>query len=492
MFFNIVSPAKVANELYDLVIIGSGFGSSFFLSEALKHEPGRVLVLEWGQYNPWTWQIENRTNSPVSWGSTFVNTTPEKPWNTTIGFGGGTNCWFGQTPRFHPNDFKLKSLYGVGKDWPISYADLEPYYCEAEEIMQVAGDSAMGAVLPRSKPFPLPAHKGSTPDRIMMQATPDTHFIMPTARASRQTDTRTKCCANLTCNLCPVQAKFSAINGFKREYADGQVDICFNAEVVRLNSDSNHVSSLIFSSEGQEHQVKAESFVLGANGIQSPAILLRSGMDYAETGKRLHEQYSISVEAYLDGVGNFDGSTITTGLNYSLADGEFRKRHSSVLVAFENRWTRGFRPDVKRLTETLPMLIVADNIPSTDNFVGIDANSGKAVVTHLHESKYAKDGIKNALDKLPSLLSPLPVEKIFAGRLRGSESHVQGTLRMGLEGDGSIVDRNQIHHKYRNLIIVGSSVFATCSPANPSLTISALSIRAARNYYRSSREGEET
>ena len=488
MTFNEVSPESVAKKAYDLVIIGSGFGSSFFLTEALKYKPGNILVLEWGKYNPWSWQIENRTNSPVSWGSSFINKTPDKPWNTTIGFGGGTNCWFGQTPRFHPNDFKLKSLYGVGKDWPISYEDLEPYYCEAEEIMQIAGDDAMGKVLPRSKPFPMPAHKGSTPDRIMMEASPEHHFIMPTARASRQTATRTKCCANLSCNLCPVQAKFTAINSFKKEYADSQVDICFNSEVFSLNSDSEKVTSIMFLNGGKEYKVEADSFVLGANGIQSPAILIRSAMDYAETGKGLHEQHSINVEAYLDGVGNFDGSTITTGLNYSLADGEFRRNHSSVLLVFENRWARGFRPDAKRLTETLPMIIVADNIPSTDNFVGIDQYSGKAVVTHLHESKYAHDGIKNALEKLPGILSPLPVEKIFIGEFRASESHVQGTLRMGIDGDGSVVDRNQIHHKYRNLIVVGSSVFATCSPANPSLTVSALSIRAARNYYRTDSE----
>lgn len=490
MIFNKIKPDEVANRSYDLVIIGTGFGSSFFLSEALKHKPGKVLVLEWGQYNSWAWQLENRINSPIPWGSSFINNTPEKPWTTTIGFGGGTNCWFGQTPRFHPNDFKLKSLYGVGEDWPISYDDIESYYCEAEEIMQVAGDDAMGAVLPRSKPFPLPAHKGSTPDRIMMKASPETHFIMPTARASKQTETRAKCCASLTCNLCPVQAKFTALNSFKKEYANSQVDICFNSEVLSLNSDSDKVNGLLFSNDGKEYQVSADSFVLGANGIQSPAILLRSGMEYAETGKRLHEQHSINLEVYLDGVGNFDGSTITTGLNYSLADGDFRKHHSSVLFAFENRWARGFRPDAKRLTETLPMIIVADNIPSTDNFVGIDQHSGKAVVTHLHESKYAEDGIKNALDKLPSILSPLPIEKIFVNNVRPTESHVQGTLRMGIDGDGSVVDRNHIHHKYRNLIVVGSSVFATCSPANPSLTVSALSIRAARNYYQSKSEGK--
>src|SRR5690606_40908781 len=59
----------------------------------------------------------------------------------------------------------------------------------------------------------------------------------------------------------------------------------------------------------------------------------------------LHEQVGANVEVFLDGLGNFDGSTITTGLNYALYDGEFRKDHSACLVYFENRWPYGLRPE---------------------------------------------------------------------------------------------------------------------------------------------------
>src|SRR5690606_18069205 len=43
-----------------------------------------------------------------------------------IGLGGGTNCWFGQSPRLHPSDFALFTRYGVGRDWPVTYDELEP------------------------------------------------------------------------------------------------------------------------------------------------------------------------------------------------------------------------------------------------------------------------------------------------------------------------------------------------------------------------------
>ena len=78
---------------------------------------------------------------------TFTNRS-EKPWLHSPIFGGGSNCWWGCTPRLLPNDFRLRSAYGVGADWPVQYDELEGFYQEAEEIMAVSG--------PREAPFPDP------------------------------------------------------------------------------------------------------------------------------------------------------------------------------------------------------------------------------------------------------------------------------------------------------------------------------------------------
>ncbi|TIM38642.1 MAG: GMC family oxidoreductase, partial [Mesorhizobium sp.] len=88
-------------------------------------------------------------------------------------------------------------------------------------------------------------------------------------------------------------------------------------------------------------------------------------------------------------------------------------------------------------------------------------------------------GMAWAKEKLPALLAPLPVEEIFDRGIRPTESHVQGTLRMGLSPADSVVDRDMIHHQLRNLVVVGSSTYPSCSCANPSLTAAALSLRAA-------------
>ncbi|NIR59341.1 MAG: GMC family oxidoreductase, partial [Gammaproteobacteria bacterium] len=130
-------------DAYDIVVIGSGFGALFFVHRALqRQEDLRIIVLEWGVLRDHAWQIANERNSDIDPRSTF-RASDEKVWNFTIGYGGGTNCWYAQAPRMHPSDFRTRTLYGVGDDWPLDYGELEPFYCDAEEIMAVSGPDDM-------------------------------------------------------------------------------------------------------------------------------------------------------------------------------------------------------------------------------------------------------------------------------------------------------------------------------------------------------------
>ncbi len=92
---------------------------------------------------------------------------------------------------------------------------------------------------------------------------------------------------------------------------------------------------------------------------------------------------------------------------------------------------------------------------------------------------YARRGLDAVRARLERVLAPLPVESVRWGSERQTESHMHGTLRMGRSPETSVVDSGQVHHKVRNLAIVGSSVFPTCPNANASLTVAALSLRAA-------------
>jgi choline dehydrogenase-like flavoprotein len=100
-------------------------------------------------------------------------------------------------------------------------------------------------------------------------------------------------------------------------------------------------------------------------------------------------------------------------------------------------------------------------------------------ISHAAISSYAQRGIEQSRAALPRVLSPLPVESIEFRGIRATESHVQGSLRMGRDGANSVVDAKQLHHRVRNLVVVGSSVFPSGAAANPSLTVAALSLRSA-------------
>src|SRR5688500_18714613 len=319
----------MVQEHFDVVVVGSGFGSVFFVEGNLNKRPAaRILMLERGTFASQAWQLENGRNSSISTTTTYRTDLANKVWNFTIGVGGGTNCWYAQTPRFHPSDFRMRSKYGVAQDWPVDYDELDPYYFAAETKMSVAGSPEMGAVLPRSAPFPQPPHKPTAVDAIMRQAQPQFHMPIATARASVATAGRPPCCASARCNLCPVNAKFTFENGFANLRQLPNVEIRTECEVTHLDHAIGAVRAAAYRKDGAEHQVTGDLFVLGANAIHSPAILLRSGIDHPLTGVGIHEQVGYGLEVLLDGLDNLDGGTITTALNFSLYDGPFCKEHA--------------------------------------------------------------------------------------------------------------------------------------------------------------------
>lgn len=466
-------------ERYDVVVIGSGFGALFFLHRFTKARPkARIVVLEWGSANSHEWQIRSRKNSPMAPSDAHVQAADQKPWNYTIGLGGGTNCWFARSPRLHPSDFALFTRYGVGRDWPVTYDELEPYYLEAEKVMSISGAEEMARILPRSAPFPQPSHRVTAIDRVMMHAQPDRHVPIATARARVATQDRSQCCASARCNLCPVDAKFTALNGFKHILSHPNIIWRFGARAVAIDHRAGTATGVRYIMDGRERSVEGDLVVLGANAIHSPAILLQSDLGTPTVGIGVTEQLGFEVEVLLDGLDNFDGSTITTGLNYSLYDGDFRRDHGGALLFFENRWSHGLRKEYGRWRQTLPIIIAVENLPLDTYSVTLNEDR-RAVVDHGAFSDYATRGLKAALDRLEQVLQPLPVERIIHQGERPTESHIQCSLPMGNDPAHSVVDRSQVHHEVRNLIVVGSAVFPTCPPANPSLTVAALSLRAA-------------
>ena len=465
---------------YDVAIAGTGFGSMFFLHGFLRRFPqARVLLVEWGAYRDHAWQIKNQRNSDLNCEQLYSRRANEKPWYFTIGYGGGTNCWWAQTPRFTPNDFRLKSKYGVGEDWPLSYNDIEPYYLAAEQIMNIAGPNDLAKHYPRSGPYPQPPHHMSSVDKVMKAAMPDHHFADPTARLRVSVGNRGSCCDSATCDLCPTEAKFTALNTFDPLIAKPNVDVLTDARVLAVEITGAKATGLRYSKTGREQVVAADLVAVGCNAIYSPFILMRSGLGHPVLGKYLHEKMVINFEVKLKGLDNFDGGIPTAGHNVSWVDGEHRREGGGALVWFSNDFSiDGLRTEWGRWRQTLPIEVYVEDLPQEANMV-VDEGGELPTVTHASRSTYALKGVERAVKKLPELLSPLPVEQIVRKPDSPTGFHIQGTCRMGNDPSSSIVDEGLVHHKIRNLLVLGTAVWPSCGSANPSLTAAALSLRAA-------------
>lgn len=470
--------ATALNDTYDAVVVGSGFGSLFFIQGFLRKRPkAKMLILEWGRFNSHIWQVENGRNSDIPEESAVDNRSG-KHWTYTIGVGGGTNCWWAQSPRLHPTDFALRTKYGVGQDWPLSYDDLVPYYSDAERTIRVAGPDDISTVWSDTPAYPLPPHNMTTADRLMKAAMPDRHFVVPNARLSRPVDGRSACCATSNCGLCPIDAKFTAENSLGSILNHPQVDICTSAKVERFDVQAGRVKRAMFTQGEREFSASGDLFVLGANALHSPFILLRSDIGGHGVGRYLSEKVLVKFEVHLKGLKHFDGGTATTCFNTSLLDGEHRRTRGAVAVYFENRFYYGLRPEFGRWREILPLSVYIEDIPQEANAVTVGSGN-VPLLAHFSFSDYAKNSIAATVGALPKLLSSLPVEDVHYRGYWPTLGHIQGTTRMGLSSADSVVDRDLLHHTLRNLVIVGSSTFPTTGSVNISNTVAALSLRSA-------------
>jgi choline dehydrogenase-like flavoprotein len=479
-----VQPLKPGDMSYDLILVGTGFSSSFFLLEYLAASPktARVLVIERGRRESRGWQLEHRRVSRISHRSTFESTgLRSKNWMFTLGFGGGSNCWWACTPRLLPSDFRMKTLYGVGDDWPISYDDLEPFYEAVEQVMAISGPA--DPPYPRRSPPPQPPHNLSDPDRLLARAYPGQYLAQATARARLPTGRRGVCCGTGVCSLCPVDAKFTIENGLAEVYADPRVTLQLGTEVRTVDLSGGRVTGVQLEQKGRVDRVAGDLVVLGAGAIFNVAILLRSGVQHPLLGRRLFEQMSVTADVDLRGVDNFQGSTVITGQGYMLYDGPHRSSRAACLIEGWNQPTE-LRSEPGRARQLMQLKFIFEDLPQERNRVTLGADDRPVLEFHDY-SGYAYRGRDALPGRLDSLLAPLPVERIALGlQPSATEGHILGTTVMGRDAATSVVDRWMVHHDLRNLVVLGGGAFPTGSPTNPTLTISALALWSARHLLR--------
>jgi choline dehydrogenase-like flavoprotein len=466
---------------FDLVLVGSSFASSFFLHRFLQHASSsvRVLVLERGEHRDHAWHLAHRAELIHEAAESYDGRASTKPWVFRLAFGGSSNCWWACTPRLLPEDFRLYSTYGVGRDWPLSYDDLEEYYCDAEQLMAVSGP-ADGSPYPRSRPYPQPPHRFSDPDRQFKRRFPTLFFQQPAARPSRALASgRPRCCASGVCSRCPIDSKFTILNGLADLYRDPRVTLLTGAHVLDLDVAGGRVTGVRYRRRGAEHVAPADLVGLGANALFNPFLLLRSGIPDGHAGEGLVEQTSRDVLVDLRGLDNFQGSTSITGLGYMLYSGDHRRHHAAALMESWN--VPVLRDERGKWRQRIQLTFIYEDISQAANRVTGGADPTRPVVHYGSPSEYTTRAIAALESELPRVLDALPVERyeLVQPDRPTSEGHNLGTTCMGRDPATSVVDPDLVHHRIRNLLVLGGGVFPAISPANPTLTICALSLRAA-------------
>ena len=492
----------------DTVIIGSGVAGAM-VARGLLAAGRSVTMVERGSLVSWEQQSETMTwesDSPAAAHNHESDTAAgeEWPWSYVYGVGGSCARWAGMAPRLIPEDLEMRTRFGVMRDWPLSYDELGAHYARVEPVLGVAGPEASDVYPPPA--FALPPHPLSPGDRLVAPLL-EPYVALPQARPTRAVGKRPPCCGSARCQLCPVDSRFSVLNGMADTLGHPGLDLRTETIAARLVTDGagRRIAGLeCVAADGSRVMVRGRRYVVAANGIESAGLLLRSDIRTAETGQNLYDHANSRLTVTLRGpAGAGRGNSLSTGASYRYYSGEFRRERAAALLSLVNtgpifdvagfttegllagRSGRALRREVsERFSRVLSFDLYLDDVPSRANRVELSSTKDRFGlprnrVTYRRGTPYLERGLAHVLEDLPRRLAPLGVESSrFAYAPQGA--HMIGSLRMG-EDAGAVVDRDLRHSTRENLFVVGSAVFPTPSPANPTLTIAALADRLGRH-----------
>jgi choline dehydrogenase-like flavoprotein len=490
------------NYDFDVIVVGGGGGGATF-AYACARAGKSVLVLERGDsYAADGPYLDEKAvlidKGPYDDREIDVNGVSRRLYMGGI-LGGGTSLYGGALIRPSEQDFQPGRYYGKRIpraiwEWPISYADLEPYYNEVERLYSVAGcgEDDFGPLRKPARGYPgkpLPLH----PLNQRLVAANLSHGLHPFRLPLAIDSSRCLRCGVCAGYVCPTGARSSAAHLLQSSASSGHALVVrTRIEVERLVKERGTGSTLISvldRSNGQRFHYRARRYALGAGAFGSTLLLLRSGLGHPLIGRNYMMHLCSIVAGVYPRTTSADSSFVK---QVGFSDFYFgTKKYPHKMGIVQSLAVPGplmaakispFVPDAVRgffRKRILPLAGLIEDLPNPANRVTLGPDN-KGKITHRYD-KYDLARRKHLTPHVARILNRSGSVYCLKGRYTSHEhmAHQCGTLRFGNDPANAVLDADCRMFSNPDIFAVDGSFLPTSLGVGPGLTIMANALRVA-------------
>ena len=444
----------------------------------------------------WTDERISGGDDPVQLGSN----------NSGRGVGGSTVHYAMVALRFRPEWFKCRSKLGYGRDWPISYDEIEPYYEEAEDALKISGPVSYPWGR-RRKRYPYRSHPMNASALVLARGAEKLGIKwapVPLATLSAPRGMAHPCVYRGFCIYgCSTNAKQSVLVTFIPRALKAGAEIRDLSMVGRIEMGENgRATGLHYHREGQWRRQKARHVVVAGYSIETPRLLLNSACpefphglanDNGIVGKhlmihsgpgvwgRMEEEirsYKAPPSLALTEHWNYDDSAKDFHGGYAfMSQGPLPNAWAETLAG-RGLWGMALRQEMTAFNFMAGLRIVGETEPRPVNRVELDDEKDHFGIPIPRVTFSLSDNDKKLMEHSIGSMRDI----LEAGGARDlwddkDSSHLLGTCRMGDNPEDSVVNRDGRAWSIPNLWICDGSLFPTSGGVNPSLTIQANALR---------------
>ncbi|OLB67833.1 MAG: hypothetical protein AUI09_02065 [Gemmatimonadetes bacterium 13_2_20CM_2_66_5] len=406
--------------------------------------------------------------------------------------GGKTNIWGRLALRLSDYDFKGKTHDGYGEDWPISYADIEPYYDKVDLYLGISGHRENLPHLPDSlfqRPNKLTAAEVTLRKSLATMGRTLTPYRAGVTTDGVKNRYRSKCFGRGACGRrpggCDIHAAFDSPTGLIYPAMDtGNLTLRTNSVAHEVLVDPNTGKargiSFVDAQNHKTYEAKAKVVILAASTLESARLLLLS-----------------KSRQYPNGIGNASGHVGHNFCEHVMGPGltGLVKELVGAEPTLDSAWnTPGFGGQFKKSVRDhagafISMGGFGEVLARYENYVDLDPAVKDAwgipvLRFHYQFSDNEKKMCEDMTNAGKEMFEAAGIEVVGVDKnilTEGWSIHELGTARMGTDPKTSVLNQFQQSHDVKNLFVVDGSSHVSASCQNPTWTIMALAWRSCEH-----------